>query len=112
MGMHVHIYHHPDPETARDIKQIKTLIKKLMAKIDELNQKVTELQQIVDTEQQEVANALAALEAEKVRLQEMIANGATPEQLQSVSDNIDAIINDVKTTIPNLPEPEEPTEPT
>jgi seryl-tRNA synthetase len=108
----INIYHHPDPEAARGIKQVKTLIKKLMGKIDELNEKVTQLQEAIDAEQQEVANALAVLEAERLRLEDIIKNGATPEQLQSVSDNIQKAIDDVRTTIPNLPDPEEPTEPT
>jgi len=50
-----------------------------MAKIDELNDKLQALQDTVDAEQQEISDAL-----------------------------IDGIIEDVKTSIPNLPPPSEP----
>lgn len=84
----------------------------IMATIAELNQKVSDLQAAVDTEQQEVANALAALQTEVQRLTDIIAAGgqATAEELQTVVDNINTIIEDVKTTIPGLPAPNPPAE--
>lgn len=83
-----------------------------MAKIDDLNDKITTLQQTVNDEQQEIANALSALQTEIQGLKDIIAAGgtATDEQLQTAITNIDAIIEDVKTSIPNLPSPTPPAE--
>lgn len=94
---------HIHGQISEETNQKFTLI---MATIQELQTKITSLQEAVDSEQQEVANALAKLEAEVAQLKEVIATGATPEQLQEVANNLDTIIADVKTTIPNLPEPE------
>jgi ABC-type transporter Mla subunit MlaD len=87
-----------------DIKNLKHCI---VATLAELNQKVTDLQAAVDAEQQEIADALAALQTEIQRLTDIIAagSGATPEELQTVVDNLNAVIADVQSTIPNLPPP-------
>lgn len=98
-----------DPEIMQLLNQIIKQNTTTMATIQELNAKVTELQAAVDTEQQEIADALAALQTEVQRLTDIIAagSGATPEELQSVVDNINTVIADVQTSIPNLPPPSE-----
>lgn len=91
------------------IQNQQLLLKKqleLMATIQELNDKVDQLQVALDAEQAEIAailtknsEVIAQLEAVVVTLQDTIANSATPEQLQAVSDKIDAAIADLQGTV-------------
>lgn len=106
--VHIHIHQDISNDITEILNLTNTKLNKIMATLQELNAKIAELQQTVDTEQQEVSDALAALTAEVASLKEIIAAGATPEQLQASADAITAIIEDVKTTIPNLPEPTPP----
>ncbi len=77
-------------------------LKKIMAKIDELNQLVTDLQTSVDTKQQQIADAIAALDAHIAELQAIIdagnADGATADQLSAVIANITATKADLEAT--------------
>jgi hypothetical protein len=109
---HTHIHLYDDTAVLKLLTKISNQNIKIMAKIDDLNAKVAELQETVNTEQQEISNALGLLNTEIESLKAIIAQGSgvTDEQIQAVIDNIDGIIADVKTSIPNLPEPEPPME--
>lgn len=81
----------------------------MSAETDKLNQKLTELVDTIAAEKQETANALGALEATVASLNEIIAQGATPAELQAATAKVEEAIAAVKEIIPNLP-PAEPTE--
>lgn len=75
--------------------------------LPELKAKVDELQATVDTEQQQIADLLAANQATVVSLNEtiaaqqvLIAEGGTPEERQAILDQLLAIKADVATTVP------------
>lgn len=112
--VHVHIHNHQSESKLDEILKLSRLTlknqDKIMATIQELQAKIVELETAVNDEQQEVSNALAALEAKIAELEAIIANGGNATELQAAVDSISTIIEDVKTTIPNLPPPE-PTPP-
>lgn len=73
----------------------------IMANIQELRAQVAQLQADLDSEQQQVAEAIAALEQAIIDLQAMVADGGTPEERQALSDALTAISEDLKGTIPD-----------
>lgn len=82
-----------------------------MANIAELTAKVDALQTALDTEQQEIADAIAALQQSITDLQAMVADGGTVEERQALADKLDAIKADLEGTISNEPAPEPTPEP-
>lgn len=102
-----HVHYTIDSESFN--KKLDVIIQKLNAMaltVADLTAKLDALQTVVDEEQQEISNALGALTTEVAALKEIIAAGSDQAALQAGIDKIDAIIADVKATIPNLPEPE------
>ena len=73
----------------------------IMANIQELKAQVAQLQADLDTEQQQVADALAALNQAIAELQAMVADGGTPQERQELADALTAISEDLKGTIPD-----------
>ncbi len=72
-----------------------------MATLAELNAKVDELQGVIDTEQEQVAAALATLNQTVVDLQALVASGGTEAERQAILDKVVSAIDDLKTTIPD-----------
>lgn len=72
-----------------------------MANIQELTDKVDALQVALDAEQEQIAAAIAALQATIDELKALVADGGTPEQRQALADKLDAIKSDLEATIPD-----------
>lgn len=118
MGKEIHIHNH-FPSAQQD-PEIKTLLRQIMANIQDLQAKVSELElsnnqmkQTLDAEQAQIqellntnAQVVATLTEQKATLQaqvdELLAAGGTPENLQAVINSIDAVISMSKTTREDL----------
>jgi chromosome segregation ATPase len=86
----------------------------IMATIAQLTEKVDALQASLDAEQQEIQDAINALNTTVQELRDQIANneGGTVEERQALADKLDAIKSDLEGTINTTPEePTDPTEP-
>ena len=78
-------------------------IKTIMASMQELLDKVNELQVSIDAEQEQVASAIANLEAVVADLTAQLADGGTAAQRQEALDKLTSAIEDIKSTIPDAP---------
>lgn len=107
----MHIHHHD--ASASKIDEILTNTNLIMASITELNAKVDTLQTALDEEQQQIAQAIADLQQTVTNLEALIVSGGTEAERQALSDKLDAIVTDLKGTIPDVvippPTPETPT---
>ena len=69
-----------------------------MALVEQLEEKIGALQTSVDTFQEVAISKVAELNAVITDLQGQIANGATPEQLQTLLDKITVVKDDLEAT--------------
>lgn len=70
-----------------------------MATIQQLSAKVDALQAALDAEQQQILDAIAALQQTVTELEALVADGGTEAERQAVSDKLDAVIADLQATI-------------
>lgn len=117
---------HEGAQIIQLINNVMSEVQNLTDKVNSLTEKVGQLQTTVDSEQAQVAAliaqrdamiaqrdaVIAELQAQKAALEEIIANGATPEQLQALGARIDASLTsltateeDVKSTAADEPAP-------
>jgi septal ring factor EnvC (AmiA/AmiB activator) len=80
-------------------KKLNKKLKKIMANITELTAKVDALQTALDAEQQQIADAIAALNQSITDLQALVADGGTAEERQALADKLDAIKTDLEGTV-------------
>ena len=73
-----------------------------MATLQELNDQVDALQVALDEEQEQVAAAIADLEAVIADLEAQVAEGGSPEERQAVLDKLVAVKTDLEGTIPDV----------
>lgn len=76
-----------------------------MPTLPELSAQVDALQAALDAEQQEIADAIAALQTANADLVLLVAAGGTEAERQAVSDKITAAIEDLQGTINATPPP-------
>lgn len=69
--------------------------------IKELTEKVDTLQSALDAEQEQILAAIGGLETTVAELKAIIADGGTEEERQALADKIDAVIVDLKATVPD-----------
>jgi ABC-type transporter Mla subunit MlaD len=93
------------------LNEILMSLQTLSKEVGELRTQVTDLKAAIDTEQQQVGEAVDRLNATIATLQDQIANGATPAQLEAVAAEIIAVRNDLTaakedlaSTIPDAPQ--------
>lgn len=101
----------------KDVVRIFSLLEVILANIQELNAKAdalvaatTDIAAAIDTEQAQVMEALAALQA-------LVVNGGTEAERQAVADKLQAAHDglaaartDLSDTIPDVPPPPPPVE--
>lgn len=85
------------------LKSCNLKLDNIMATIQDLTAQVDELQAALDAEQQQIADAIAALQQTITDLQEMVADGGTAEERQALSDKLTAIKADLEATVNNEP---------
>lgn len=81
-----------------------------MATLQELAAEVQNLQAVIDAEQQQIADAIAALETIIADLEAANAEGGTAEERDAVLAALIAAKEDLAATIPDAEVPEEPGE--
>lgn len=70
-----------------------------MPSLPELKAKVDELQVALDAEQQQVADAIAALNTVIGELQALVTAGGTEEERQAILDQLNTIKTDLEGTV-------------
>ena len=85
--------------TSNQFTTINSKLDRIMATFEEISAKVDALQASLDNEQAQIAAAIEGLNQSIVELQNQIANGATPEQLQVLANKLDDIKTDLEGTI-------------
>lgn len=99
MEIHVHVHNHSDANVLHKLDHIIKHQHEIMANISELTAKVDALQASLDAEQQQIADAIAALNQSITDLQALIADGGTAEDRQALADKLDAIKTDLEGTV-------------
>lgn len=97
MEIHLHIHHYNESQNLK--------LDQIMASILELTAKVDALQTALDTEQEQIAAAIAQLQQTVTELQAIVANGGTEAERQALADKLDAITADLQNTIGETPTP-------
>lgn len=88
-----------DYGTFKLLRKLNKKLNTIMANITELTEKVDALQAALDAEQQQIADAIAALQQTITDLQALVVSGGTEAERQALADKLDAIKADLEGTI-------------